>query len=112
MTTEQEKGQVTEPEQQATELEQALEPEQQASEAPTLEAEPEPISGEEVSSERQEVETKSVQKQLAELVKACVLESRSCEDLGTKFTEAAKELGIGFNELLDMVFEIVTRKEG
>ena len=88
------------------------------SEAPTLEAEqaetPEPISelpGEEVSPEAQEVETKTVQEELADLVRGCVIEGKSCRDLSTRFTEASKELGISFDKLLDAVFELVTPKE-
>lgn len=83
------------------------EPEQPASEAPkkeaTLEAE---------QPEAPEAETKSVQEQLADLVKGCVVEGKDCINLGSKFDEAAKELGIGFDELLDQVFEIITPKGG
>lgn len=94
MTTERERTQVTEPE--------VATPEPEQPEAPTLEAE---------QPEIQEPETLSVQDQLADLVKGCVVEGKSCEDLGTKFDEAARELGIGFDELLDQVFEIITPKE-
>lgn len=84
------------------------------SEAPTLEAKPEPTSelpGEEVSSEALEIETKTVQQELADLVRGCVIEGKSCRDLSTRFTEASKELGISFDKLLDAVFELVTPKE-
>ena len=62
--------------------------------------------------EQPEVETKSVQEQLAEQVRICVVEGRNCKDLGSKLDEVAKELGIEVNELIDQVFEIVTRREG
>ena len=110
MTTEQEKAQMEE------KAEATLEPE---SEAPTLEAEqpegtPEPISelpGEEITSEAQEVETKTVQQELAEQVKSCMSGGGSCGGLGSKFDEAAEELGIEVNELIDQVFEIITGKQ-
>lgn len=78
-----------------------------------LEAEqtPEPISeipGAEVSPESSAV-TETVQ-ELAELVKSCVVEGKTCEHLGRKFDDIAKELGIGFNELLDRVFEIARKQ--
>ena len=47
--------------------------------------------------------------QLAQEVKTCVLKSKSCGGLGNKFQEVAKELGIGFDELIDQVFEIIAR---
>lgn len=73
------------------------------------EADPTPeLPGAEVSSE---VETTKVQ-ELAEQVKACVVETRSCEDLGTKFDTVATELGIGVDDLINQVFEIIARKEG
>lgn len=87
---------------QATEQEVTSEPEQ-----PT----PEPISeipGAEVSPESSAV-TETVQ-ELAELVKSCVVEGKTCEHLGRKFDDIAKELGIGFNELLDRVFEIARKQ--
>ena len=63
-------------------------------------------------SEVPEAETKTVQEQLAEQVKACVVETRSCEDLGTKFDTVATELGIGVDDLINQVFEIIAHKEG
>ena len=64
------------------------------------------------ASEVPEIETKTVQEQLAEQVKACVVETRSCEDLGAKFDKVATELGIGLDELINQVFEIIAGKEG
>lgn len=84
MTTEQEKNQITE---------QAPTPEPEASEVP-------------------EAETKTLQEQLAEQVNACVIERKTCENLGSKLDDAAKELGIGLDELIDQVFVLVARKEG
>lgn len=64
------------------------------------------------ASEAPEAETKTVQERLADEVKSCVLESRNCEGLGGKLEDTAQELGIGLDELLDQVFEIIARKEG
>ena len=83
MATEQEKNQISE---------QATTPEPEASEVP-------------------EAETKTVQEQLAEQVNACVIERKTCENVGSKFDDAAKELGIGLDELIDQVFEIIACKE-
>ena len=63
------------------------------------------------ASEVPEAETKTVQEQLAEQVKACLVERNSCENLGSKFDDTAKELGIGLEELIDQVFEIIAGKE-
>lgn len=63
------------------------------------------------ASEAPEVETKTVQEQLADQVNACVIERKTCENLGSKLDDAAKELGIGLDELIDQVFEIIARKE-
>lgn len=83
MTTEQEKNQISE---------QATTPEPGASEA--LEA-----------------ENKTVQERLADEVKSCVLESRNCEGLGGKLEDIARDLGIGLDELINQVFEIIAGKE-
>ncbi len=91
------------PEQQREEtMEQALEAEQPR----------EPISDEPGAEGTPEAETKTVQEQLAEQVNACVIERKTCENLGSKLDDAAKELGIGLDELIDQVFEIIARKEG
>ena len=69
------------------------------------EAEPTPeIPGAEVSSE---VETTTV-KELAEQVKACVIESRSCESLGSKIDKTAKDLGISVEDLINRVFRLIS----
>ena len=62
-------------------------------------------------SEEPESETKKVQ-ELAEQVKACVIEGQGCKDLSSKFNDAAKELGIDFDQLLDQVFDLVAREKG
>lgn len=53
-----------------------------------------------------------VKRRLAQQVKTCLLQSQSCKGLGNKFQEVAEELGVGFDELLDEVFELATAEEG
>ena len=89
--------------------------EERTTEQPTVEPEatPEPISdepGAEISPEAPEVETKTVQEQLAQHVKACFIEGKGCKGLGNKFDEVAKELNIEVDELIDEVFELVNPK--
>lgn len=59
-----------------------------------------------------EVSSDEVKQQLAQEVKDCVIEGKSCKGLGSKLDEVAKELGIGFVELIDQVFKLIDREEG
>lgn len=93
--------QMTEQEVQVTEPEEVATPE--TGEETAVEAEAKP--------EASEAEAKTVQEELAEQVKACVVESKSCEGLGSQFDDAAKKLHIRVDDLIEDVFEIVTRKE-
>lgn len=86
--------------------------------AEAAEPEPEPVSeeeaeptpeppGAEVLPEALEVETKTVQ-ELAERVKTCLIERNSCENVGSKFDDAAKELDIPVGDLVNRVFRLVS----
>lgn len=97
-------------------IEQVTTPEP-VSEIPEKEVTPEPkqpTEGEpeqprtQISSETPEAETKTVQEELAELVKGCVVEGE-CKSLGSKFGEAAERLGMPVDSLIDAVFELVKK---
>lgn len=106
---EEEKAQVTE--QEATpEPEQPEAPEEEA----TLEAEqltkttPEPTP----EIPQAGVSSDEAKEQLAQEVKACVIEGKNCRGLGDKFDEVARKLGVPVDELIDGVFELAKAEEG
>lgn len=99
-TTEQTVKEAKMTEEKAQVTEQEAKPEQPVSEIPEEQA---------AETEQPTTEAATTQEELAELVRGCVAESKECKDLGARFDDTAKRLGIPVNQLIDEVFELVKK---